>query len=353
MVSPGFLPTPGGVEKHVCKLTEHLSRIGVEVEVLTASRDLSRRVTSAADGYRVTTFPAWRARRLSISPRLLAASLRRRRGAVTHVHNYHALTALALMGAGHPVVFTPHYHGRRGHFPLARLMHLGYSPLARSFLRRCDAVICVSEAERRNLLADFPFLDGRVEVIPNGVDVAAVRAAAPYPDQPATVMAAGRLEPHKGFDHVIRGFALLPAPTRLVIVGDGSQRGELSDLVERLGLGDRIRLLGHIDDDALCRWFRTAAVFVSLSDQEAFGMAPLEAAAAGARTVLSDIPAHRDLVHRYLGATATLCAPANPQAVADAIAGQLGAPAAPPPRVPDWAEVAELTATVYAAVRRE
>jgi hypothetical protein len=118
-------------------------------------------------------------------------------------------------------------------------------------------------------------------------------------------------------------------------------------------------------------------VLVSLSEHEAFGMAPVEAACAGASTVLSDIPAHRELVASYLGTTAAIVAPdaaitaqrgapgraavdvpdlgetaaiGTPGALAAAITAQLAAPGRIAVDVPDWPRIAAATLEVY---RRE
>jgi glycosyltransferase involved in cell wall biosynthesis len=67
-------------------------------------------------------------------------------------------------------------------------------------------------------------------------------------------------------------------------------------LASRLGVADRLRLLGRLSWPDLTRWYRAAQVFVSLSNRECYGMAVAEALAAGAGVVASDIPAHREVV---------------------------------------------------------
>lgn len=61
----------------------------------------------------------------------------------------------------------------------------------------------------------------------------------------------------------------------------------------------------------LHRWLRTARVLILLSAHEAFGMAPMEAAAAGCRVVLSDIAAHREIALDYLGESTVLVDPTD------------------------------------------
>jgi glycosyltransferase involved in cell wall biosynthesis len=75
-----------------------------------------------------------------------------------------------------------------------------------------------------------------------------------------------------------------------VVVGDGPDRARLAAMAH----GD-VRFVGRIGDDELRRWYRTARVVCSLSEHEAFGLTAAEAVVAGARVVLSDIPAHAEL----------------------------------------------------------
>ncbi len=350
LVSPGFRPLTGGVEAHTSELATELVRRGIRVEVLTARRDVARCTVEERDGCVVTTYPAWRMRSMSISPRLLWAAWRRRRSAaMMHVHSYHALTSMAVLGRRAPTVFTPHYHGRRGHSAAANILHIGFTVLGMALFRRADAVICVSEAEREHLVRDFPFVADRVVVIPNGVRCEPIRSASPYDDQPPTVLCVGRLEPYKGVSDVIRAFVSVPAPAQLVIVGDGSQRDELAVLATTLGIGDRVKLTGAVDDDELHRWLRTGRVFVSMSEREAFGMAPMEAAAAGARLVLSDIPAHREIVAHYLRHCAVIHSRQTPEALGAEIRRQLAIDPVEAVRIPQWDDITARTVSVYTA----
>ena len=356
VVSPGFPPVRGGVEEHVGRLVEGLTQAGHRVEVLTARRGLSSPTFEQRGGVAVRTYPAWPLPSMSISPQLVLAALRRRAdggpGQLLHVHSYHAATAIAVFNRPFRgrVVFTPHYHGG-GHTAAARLLHRGYRLLSRCLFAAATGVICVSRAERDQLLADVPEVpQGRVRVIPNGVATEALRSAEPLTDQPPTVLSVGRLEPYKGVERVIEAFADVAGAARLVIIGSGSQLAELQAQIERLGLVDRVRLLGGVDEATLHRWLRTARVLVSLSAHEAFGMAPLEAAAAGCRVVLSDIAAHREIAQDYLADAAVLVDPDHRAAITAAIAEQLGPDDRIDSPVPSWTDVTAETIEVYRSV---
>lgn len=351
LVTPGFPPEQGGVESHTGALARELAGLGVDVQVLTARRGVRGARHETRDGVRVRVFPAWRTTAMSISPRLLFAGLRAFRDAdVVHVHSYHAACGFAaLSGLVAPVVFTPHYHGD-GHTPAASAIHRLYRFVGRVLFRAARAVICVSRAEEAAVLADVPAVAGRTRVLPNGVDTAAFRAAQPYPAEPRTVVSLGRLEPYKGVATLLRAVPSLPDDVQIVVIGEGSQRAELEKLAAELGVAERVRFLGVIDAEAVRRWLRTAAVLVSVSDHEAFGMAPIEAACAGARVVLSDIAAHREIVADYLGAAATLVV-STPDAVAAAVSASLAEQARVAVDVPDWSRIAAATLDVYWAVR--
>ena len=349
MITPAFPPDTGGVEAHTGHLVRELTARGVEVQVLTGRRRLSRAATEKHYGARIRTFPAWRTTVLSVSPRLLLAGLRAARDAdLVHVHSYHATCGFAaLTGFLTPVVFTPHYHGN-GHSRRATALHRGYRFVGGLLFRAARAVICVSNAERDAIVRDFPATAGRTHVIPNGVDTAAVRSAQPFAGQTRTILSLGRLEPYKRVAVLLRALPSVPADVQLVVVGQGSQREELQRLADELGASDRVRFLGELATEEVHRWLRTATVLVSLSEHEAFGLAPVEAAAAGARLVLSDIPAHREIIANHLGAVARLVAP-DPAAVATALTDQLAAADRVEVQVPDWGRIAEQTLEVYQA----
>lgn len=351
VVTPGFAPEQGGVEAHAGHLVRELVALGAHVEVLTARRGLRRARTETRDGVRVRVFPAWRIAAMSVSPRLALCGLLAFRGAdIVHVHSYHALCGVsALAGLAGPVVFTPHYHGH-GHSRGATVLHRGYRFVGRALFRAPSAVVCVSRAERDAVVGDFPAAVGRIHVIPNGVDAPALRAARPFPTEPPTVVSLGRLEPYKGVADLIEAVPALPAGTQVVVIGDGSQRAGLETLAGDLGVAGRVRFLGTLPTADVHRWLRTAAVLVSLSRHEAFGLAPVEAAVAGARVVLSDIPAHREIHAEYLADVGRLVPP-GPGNVAAAVAAQLTATrAGTGVEAADWARITAMTLDLYRTV---
>jgi glycosyltransferase involved in cell wall biosynthesis len=224
-----------------------------------------------------------------------------RRYDVLHAHSYHTPLAFQAALAGRrsdvPLVVTPHYHGG-GHTWVRQMLHGPYRPIGGWMLQQASKIICVTEAEQRLLKQHFGALP--TVVIPNGIDVAALTTAEPYPaDGYVTVLTVGRMEAYKQMDRLIAAVPFLPPNYRFVLIGAGPEYEALHSQADMLGIGDRIQMPGHVSQEALLSWYRTADVFVSMSQHEAFGLTVLEAAAAGAAIVASDIPAHVEIA-RYV-----------------------------------------------------
>lgn len=347
IVAPNYAPVVGGVETVVTHVARHLVQLGCAVEVWT-HRPYGRALTATeeVDGVVVRRFGTTPSAAYPLSPSLWRHTLRSARGYdVVHAHSYHSTAALGvgLRRLPVPVVLTTHYHGV-GHTRAAQAMHRAYRPIGARLLAHADSVVAVSAAEETLLRNDFPVVAERTVVVPNGVDADRLAAAVPWPDELPTLLAAGRLEPYKRVDQVIEAFGRVTSPGRLVIVGDGPDRERL----ER-SAGAGVHFAGRVDDDDLARWLRTARGVVSLSAHEAFGLVPAEGVAAGARAVLSDIAAHRE-VAAMLGAAAKVVDADDLDAVSAALTEALAAPNEGPRAVRDWRDVATDYLSVYERV---
>jgi glycosyltransferase involved in cell wall biosynthesis len=113
---------------------------------------------------------------------------------------------------------------------------------------------------------------GRVVVVPNGIRVRSV-SPLPLPDV-FTFIAVGRLDRYKGFDRLVDAVAALTFPFRLLLVGEGGERGRIEARVAELGLGDRVEFTGHRDD--VPELLAGAHVQVVPSRSEGFGLVIIE-----------------------------------------------------------------------------
>jgi glycosyltransferase involved in cell wall biosynthesis len=350
MVARNYWPTLGGVESHVQQLAERLVERGHFVEVLTQQDSLCADRESVERGVVVrrysvplpsTNFP--------VAPELLSA-LRRARTAfdLFHVHGYHTVAPVfGTLAKVRPLIFTPHYHGT-GHSTFRKLLHRPYRRVGDQIARRADQIICVSQAEADVFLSHFSFASPKINVIPNGIDSAALLEARPFSEESGVLISAGRLESYKNVDRTIGAMVHLP-DRKLVITGDGSQRIRLQELARSLGVDDRVSFLGRIETDTLYRWFQTAEVYVSMSTNEAMPVTISEVLATGARVVASDIPAHRDIARRTGGAIEMIAVGSSPIELAAAIDRAFAPVAGSQQRLATWDEVVDETLAVYRA----
>ena len=107
----------------------------------------------------------------------------------------------------------------------------------------------------------------------------------------------GRLIPLKRLDMLLRALSSLAAkPWRLTLVGDGVSRSELMELTASLGLSDRVRFLGALDNAGAMRQLRSADFLVLPSDLDGWGAVTNEAIMRGVPVVCSDHCGSADLV---------------------------------------------------------
>lgn len=141
------------------------------------------------------------------------------------------------------------------------------------------------------------------------------------PDDARVVACVGRQEYQKGQRYLVEAIGMLPPQDRPILVLAG-RAGEASEDVERAvaGLGSPVELLGHRED--VPEILAAADVFAFPSLWEGLGGALIEAMALGLPIVASDVPAIREVVDE--GANARLVPPADPPALAEALATVLG-----------------------------
>lgn len=227
---------------------------------------------------------------------------------------------LAARAAGVPVVHT--FHGV--HFESYRAPTRAlYLALERGLGRMTAAFVCVSSAEHAEATRLRLIPPGRGRIVPNGVDVAALEAAALDRiaarrmlglDPDAVVIGTvARLDPVKGIDVLARAMAHL-SDVQLVVIGAGSERSRL----ERLAPPSRARFVGEIVGAA--RLLHAFDVCVTASAKEGMPIGVLEAMALGCPVVASDIPAHREA----LGGDYPALAPRAPAEFAKVVAEVIG-----------------------------
>jgi glycosyltransferase involved in cell wall biosynthesis len=351
-VTGHYAPFAGGIETHVGRIAFHLTRRGDDVTVLTQTDDRSWPSEETIEGVRVRRFAVpVPSRDFAVSPALFRAlTAERGNWDIIHAHGYHGVAPLlAAVARVRPLVFTPHYHGT-GHSTFRKALHVPYRRIGSRVVATTSAVICVSEAERSLFLSHFPAAEAKTRVIPNGVDLDRLLAATPRETERRVVVSGGRLETYKHVELTIKAFAHLSDEYHLIVTGDGPERARLEGVAAELGLGHKVSFLGRVDVDELYRWFRSAQVYVSMSTNEAMPVTIVELLACGARVVVSDIPAHRELKARFGEALTVVPLMTPAPELAATIEAAAKAELSTPPVVPNWTDVAKETRDVYEEV---
>lgn len=350
-VTPGFYPEVGGVQAHVQAIAEKLVARGHEVHVAAMAHRGAGPARESVNGVQVRRF-------IGIGPGesyrlpsgLVGYLLRAQRDFdIIHVHNYHAaLIPVVAAVTRQALVITPHLNDQP-HSALARFLHRPYALIGRWGMRRAQAVICVSDAERERVAARLGVAHRKTVVIPNGVDDGVLTGpGAALSRDPHLLLSVGRLEPYKRIEDSIAALAVLPAEYRLVIVGRGPHREGLEQVAQDQGVSDRVTFAGYVLKEALPDRYRRAQVALNLSTAEAFGMTVLEAVAGGCRAVCRDIPAFRDLARQF-PAYVTTIADGRPETIAAAVQRAAERPDDPPADLTNftWSRIAAETEKLY------
>jgi glycosyltransferase involved in cell wall biosynthesis len=166
-------------------------------------------------------------------------------------------------------------------------------------------VITSSHGVARDLSEAFGVDPSRLRVVPNPVDLEAVRAAAAEPLDPAhqerwrrpVIVAAGRLADAKNYPLLIEALAMVraDAPATLFVLGQGERADALRRLADERGLGDAIVWCGFQANP--WKYMARADVFALTSRYEGFGNVLVEAMACGVPVVATRSPGTEDIVH--------------------------------------------------------
>lgn len=230
--------------------------------------------------------------------------------AVPTVVTVHDLAFLA-----HPEAFIP-----------AKRRYL--AAMTRLSTHRARRVIAVSAHTAADLTQYFGVPPAKITVIPNAADpafrpatnpadIAAFRQNTGLPER--FVLAVGTLEPRKNLRRLVDAFARIapqaPEVSLVIVGGTGWRTSDLAPHIASLGLGERIRFAGYVENSDLPRWYQAATVFCYPSLYEGFGLPPLEAMACGTAIVTSNTSSLPEVV----GGAALTVDPTDTAAIAAAL----------------------------------
>lgn len=290
-----FYPIKGGVEKVAYDLMTGLSTNGIHCDMLCA--------TVAGKGKTIRLNPyaqlmechSWgKAAATMIAPSMIT-TLRKVCPSydIVHVHHPDPMAALALALSGYKGKVVLHWHSDiQKQKYLLRL----YRPLQDWLLRRADLIVGTSPV----YLDESPFLkkvQQKTVCLPIGVppilpEPEAVDKLRKQYGEKKIVFSLGRLVAYKGFTHLVEAARFLKDDYVILIGGTGALKQALSQQIKRLGLENKVVLLGRIPENELPTYFGACKVFClpSVQKTEAFGIVQIEAMSCGKPVVATRIP---------------------------------------------------------------
>ena len=317
----------GGMNVYVIELSRRLAARGIEVDIFTrATSSALEPVVTACDGVTVRHVHAGPFEGLTkgelpgqlcaFAREVLRAEAAQPEGHYDVVHSHYWLSgqvgALARDRWGVPLVHSMHTMAKvknealaAGDTPEPTARIIGEEQVVEA----ADVLVANTDLEAKQLLDLYDADPARLEVVHPGVDLSVfrpqdtrqVRAALGLPADAAVLLFAGRIQPLKGPDVLLRAVAELLAQTpelrsRLVVpvVGGPSGTGlehpeSLAQLVGELGLADVVRFVPPVSQQELARWCAAATLVAVPSYNESFGLVAVEAQATGTPVVAAAV----------------------------------------------------------------
>lgn len=311
----------GGGEKHLADLANGLVHLGHDVYAAVVPSSPLLAELSSVPAQNFAELPMRNS--LNVASGLkLARFVRRHEIEIVHAHmaRDYALAAWAAQRAGAKLVLTRHVL-----FPLNRIHRLT--------LRRTARVIAVSQAVAEGLRTQRIFDPDKVVLIHNGIDVdrfakgREVTRGAQSTNEKLRVGMIGHIAPIKGQEDFIRAAAVIcnrRDVVEFIIAGEdksrtGANRRSAEKLIDELNLNQHVRLIGWVEDVA--KLLSNLDLFVSPSRSEPFGLAIVEAMAAGVPVVATMSEGAQEIIDD--NQTGRLTPIGDVEALANAIDGLL------------------------------
>lgn len=310
MVSPYSVSVPGGVQAQVMGLARELRRIGHEVRVLAPCDGPPPEPFVTPLGQSLPTSANGSVAPLAPDPSAALRTIRALNDEAFDIIHLHepivpgpTVTSLLLRLA--PTVGTFHAAGDSSSYRVL-------NKTARWAANHLSARVAVSDAAKE--LASR-YLDGDYQVLFNGIETSRYLKTGAQREAQPTIFFCGRFEPRKGLEVLLGAMKYLPHNFSLWIAADGPGINEMHRLHES---DKRILWLGRITEtDKLDRLSRCTVFCAPSLRGESFGIVLLEAMAAAAPLVTTDIDGYRNVATHELNAL--LVAPGDEEQLANSI----------------------------------
>ncbi len=199
-----------------------------------------------------------------------------------------------------PVVITAHGSDVEGYNSkkYMRIMHVFLRPFWKDIVNHTYKVISPSKFLEGLMLKAYNRPDKYV-LIPNGLEIERFEDAAQRNTKKKTILLMGRMQKYKNMQTALMAAAKIDLKDwEIKVLGDGPYREELENLVKELKISDKVTFLGWVENGSRHQLdiLGESSIYITASEFENCPMSVLETIAAGCFPLLSDIPAHRQLV---------------------------------------------------------
>lgn len=286
----------GGAEKLMADLLPRLAKDEIEVELVVFNGVITPFFEALSQaGIKIHKFDI---KANYYSPRHIVRLVRHaRQFDIVHTHN----TAPQLFGAI-ASMFCRKKWITTEHTTTSHRRVWWFRPIERWMYRRYATVVAISEGAAAAVREVTGKKGPEIRVIPNGVDLTRYEQASSLDRatigrslrDKKVILMVGRLSYQKDQATIIRAMTKLPENVELWLAGNGETEAALKTLALETGVSDRVCFLGmRTDVPAL---LKAADIVVQSSHIEGFGLAAVEAMAAGKPVIASDIPGLHDVV---------------------------------------------------------
>ena len=220
-----------------------------------------------------------------------------------------------------PIIYTAHHtYYQQYRLVIGQKWKWIFSKLEPIQYELADKIICVSKDTKDILVENYRINEGKISVIPNGVDTKKFHPLRNTKRIENSILFVGRLDERKGVDFLVKTIPLVKKEipnVKLFVGGKGKLREELENFVKLHNLESNVKFLGFVPDEKLPKWYNQVKVVVIPSIFEGFGITAIEAMACGTPVIGTKVPGIVDIIND--GKTGLLVPSQNSKELANAI----------------------------------
>jgi len=208
------------------------------------------------------------------------------------IHNHQTLMNYYLLFSQQPLIF--HYHGASSKL---QKINLGISSIICK--KRINKIISISESAKKEIQQYFPTTSN--SVIYNGVDTNFYKQnnIKKFQKGNPQLLFVGNLFEYKNVQFIIKIFSQLKQKFPKIhfqIIGDGTYKKNLNELIHKYNFQDQISLVGRVNDDQLREYYASCDIYTTASTWEFFNIPLLESMSCGKPILVSELSVHKEII---------------------------------------------------------